>query len=314
MKDNKIKVLVTGACGMTGYDIIKELRKHQEFDVYGSYNSYKREKELSDVKYFRMRIDRENETIALLEILKPQIIIHCAQYNDKHEAENSDEGKESCKIVNINGTRIISKYCYENDVKLVYISDVSVFDGSKEDPYTEEDEPNPNTYYGYSKTIAENYVRMIKDYIIIRTEWLYSENNIGNNNIDNILINYYNQCKDSSNESKQIIIGEINEFGIPTNTEDLAKIIYTIINSDKTGIYNITNSGEYISLSELDKYIFDYLGIYNYKLLNQELHPIYSNLNIVKCLNDFGILDDWKISLNKYLDKVNSNFCYNNKK
>ncbi|MDD3050816.1 MAG: NAD(P)-dependent oxidoreductase, partial [Candidatus Cloacimonetes bacterium] len=108
---------------------------------------------------------------------KPNVIINCAAYTDVTSAEIDSEA-----AFRINSESLIdlSKICKDEGIKLVHFSTDYIFDGSKNEPYLENDEPCPVNKYGLSKLKGEENIRKYcSDFLIIRVSWLYGKN--GNN-------------------------------------------------------------------------------------------------------------------------------------
>lgn len=99
---------------------------------------------------------------------------------------------------------------------MIHISTDYVFDGTKNNPYIETDEPKPLSVYGETKLRGENaIINSGCDYTIIRTSWLYSA--IGKNFFKTI------QKLTSEKESIKIVFDQV---GTPTCAIDLVKVIY----------------------------------------------------------------------------------------
>lgn len=143
-----MKVLVTGANGQLGYDVIKRLE----------------EKEIKYLGIDRDTLDITNEEDVkrVIRAYNPNIIIHCAAYTAVDKAEDE---RELCHAVNVLGTRYIAEACKEIDAKMVYISTDYVFDGEGDKPFEVTDKPNPINYYGKTKYEGELEVQEI--YVII---------------------------------------------------------------------------------------------------------------------------------------------------
>ena len=130
----------------------------------------------------------------------------------------------------------MASHCKRNNTTLIQISTDYVFDGKKGSPYTEEDTTSPLNIYGASKLKGEQYVQEIcQAYYILRTSWLYSQ--YGHN--------FYNTVLRFAKEGKPLTV-TTEQIGTPTNANDLAEAILTIIkiNSKNYGIYNFSNQGE----------------------------------------------------------------------
>lgn len=160
---------------------------------------------------------------------KPDIVINCAAYTAVDKAE---EEKEKAFAVNGKGAGNLATLCSETGARLIHISTDFVFDGKSNQPYLEDDSPDPLGVYGASKLEGEKRVKEATDnYIIIRTSWLYG-------------IHGHNFVKTISR-----LAGEKEELGIvfdqtgtPTYTVDLARAIINLL-SAKAGIYHFSNEG-----------------------------------------------------------------------
>ena len=124
--------------------------------------------------------------------------------------------------------------CREIDSPLVHISTDYVFDGSKKTPLVENDPIGPKSAYGKTKLEGEKFIEEILDkYFILRTAWLYGLN--GPNFVKTML---------ALTESYDEVTVVYDQVGSPTYTHDLALAISELLESDKYGIYHLTNAGE----------------------------------------------------------------------
>jgi dTDP-4-dehydrorhamnose reductase len=104
---------------------------------------------------------------AYLRARKPKILIHAAAFTSPPLV---DKDPERAIDVNIIATAHIAKLCRHHHIKLVYVSTDYVFKGDKGN-YTEEDPVLPVNKYAWSKLAGECAVRMLDDYLIIRTSF-----------------------------------------------------------------------------------------------------------------------------------------------
>ena len=147
-----MKVLVTGANGQLGYDVVKELQK-QNIECCGVTR-----------KDFDI-IDFE-ATEKFITNYMPDMVIHCAAYTAVDKAED-EQGL--CYLVNASATENIAQICKKIDAKMVYISTDYVFDGTKDGFYEVDDKPNPINVYGRSKLLGEEAVEnILGKYFIVR--------------------------------------------------------------------------------------------------------------------------------------------------
>ncbi len=160
-------------------------------------------------------------------------IVNCAAYTAVDKAE--DEPECAFKI-NAEGPQNIAAIAKQIGAKLIHISTDYVFDGTKEDAYTETDIANPLGVYGASKLLGEdNIKKSLNDYFILRTAWLYGRN--GNNFV-------YTMLRLFKEKDEIRVVGD--QFGTPTYAPDLAQVILKImqINSMAYGTYHYTNEGK----------------------------------------------------------------------
>ncbi|MEZ0537119.1 dTDP-4-dehydrorhamnose reductase [Caldicellulosiruptoraceae bacterium PP1] len=207
--------LITGAKGQLGQEVIRQ------FD--GKY------------KYIGIDIDQlditdNKKTIELINEIKPTHIIHCAAYTNVDKCE--DEIDLAFKV-NAIGTRNLAITAEKVNAKLIYISTDYVFDGEKQTPYNEFDVPHPQSIYGKSKLAGENFVKeFCNRYFILRIAWLYGIE--GNNFVKTII-------RLAKEKGKLEVVDD--QKGNPTFTRDVAKIIELLMETEKYGIYHVTNEG-----------------------------------------------------------------------
>jgi len=228
-----MKVLVTGADGQLGYDVVKKLKKIN-IEHIGV-----------DKKDFDLT--NEKETKEFILDYEPDVIVHCAAYTDVDQAEVD---KERCYQVNVEGTRYVAEAAKELNAKMLYISTDYVFDGQGEEPFEVTDQPNPINYYGETKYQGEKQVQKLVDkYYIVRTSWVFGEH--GNNFVKTML---------KLGKERDEISVVADQYGSPTYTGDLAELIFQMIKTGKYGVYHATNEG-FCSWYEVAKEIFEAVDI-----------------------------------------------------
>ena len=131
----------------------------------------------------RIRHYNSIKTQSVLKQFQPDWIINAAAYTDVDGAESNEE---IAYKVNADGPYILAKSAKEIGAKLVHISTDYVFDGTKKEPYSENDKPNPLQVYGKSKLKGELLIQDTNiSGFIIRTSWVYG--NHGKNFVNTIL-------------------------------------------------------------------------------------------------------------------------------
>jgi len=211
------RILITGSNGQLGTDVVAYL-KSTSTNV------------ILPVDVREMDLSKIDDIYDKLVSLKPEIIIHCAAFTAVDEAEDNSF---LCMRINAEATRVIAEYAADFDVLVVYISTDYVFNGENDLPYNEDDATNPINLYGVSKLIGERHIESLLDkYFILRISWVFGIH--GNNFIKTML--RLAQSRDEIN-----VVSD--QFGSPTSTKDLARLIFEMINSDNYGTYHVTNEG-----------------------------------------------------------------------
>ncbi|MDR0911835.1 MAG: dTDP-4-dehydrorhamnose reductase, partial [Methanobrevibacter sp.] len=229
-----MNILITGYKGMLGSDLMEILEKNEK------YNLIPTDVDTLDITNLEAVKETFNEK-------KPDIVINVAAYTD---VDGCETNRELAYNVNAIGPKNLAICCNENGAKLLHISTDYVFHGENTVPYTEEDKTDPINYYGETKLVAEQLIQEnMNSYFILRTAWLYGYN--GKNFVKTML----NLSKDHDE------ITVVNDQqGSPTFTRDLAASMVEIIESDKYGIYHVTNSST-CTWYEFTKEIFEIANI-----------------------------------------------------
>ena len=280
------RVLVTGSNGQLGSCLKKLALNHSELNFH-----FKSSKELDITNL------QDIETV-LLDTF--DFCINCAAYTQVDKAE---EDKEEAFKINETGPLYLAEVCAERNIALIHISTDFVFDGSKGAPYLETDLTNPLGAYGLSKLKGEQAIeRLMTQYFILRTSWLYSEH--GNNFVKTML--RLAKGRDS--------ISVVNDqIGSPTYAMDLAKTIVRVISSksDAYGLYHYSNRGQ-ISWFDFVSKVFEFKGIsISLKPIKTTdfpslaKRPKFSVLDTSKIQENIKVeINDWEESLKLALTKM----------
>lgn len=200
-----MKILITGANGQLG-KCIRDISNH-----YPEYNFIflgRKELDIVNKEAIRVLFDKEEFDYC----------VNTAAYTNVEKAESE---KEKAFLINEDGVKNLAKQCKKNNTTLIQISTDYVFDGKKK-LYKERDIKNPLNFYGMTKSLAEDYIiKNLKNYSIIRSSWIYS--NQKNSFIKKIL----NKIK-----KKKQIYGVIDTYSGPTSTKNLSKAIDFIIKNN----------------------------------------------------------------------------------
>lgn len=289
-----MKVLITGISGMLGVDLCQTLREEHEvmgFDI----------KEFPSTSFLpppvqRGDITRIDEVKRAFHELTPDLVVHTAAYTD---VDGCEKNPDKAYKVNALGTQNVCLASQELNIPVIYISTDFVFDGNKDSPYLEFDQPHPISIYGRSKLAGEEYVKtLLNRYFIVRTSWLYGH--YGRNFVKTIL--------QLANQKKELRMVN-DQVGSPTYTRDLSRKIKELLSTKLYGMYHITNSGS-CSWYEFAREILKLAGIKGVKpkpITSEELdrpapRPRFSVLeNYCLRLALGNSMRDWKEALKDYI-------------
>jgi len=159
-------------------------------------------------------------------------LINCAAYTNVDKAETD---KELCLAINALSVKNLAEVCKDFGIELIHISTDFVFSSEEFREFEINDSYCPSNYYGLSKSIGESYIldTIPNSSYIIRTSWLYGK--YGGNFMKAV--------------TKKIMVGDYfdvvdDQFGQPTNTEDLVDLIYCItLGFLNPGIYHYASNG-----------------------------------------------------------------------
>lgn len=166
-----------------------------------------------------------------LKKFRPEIIINCAA---KTAVDRCEEDREGAFQLNAALPGHLASAAKAIGARLVHVSTDYVFDGTATSPYREDDLPEPLSVYGRSKFEGEQQIvdSGLKDWLIVRTSWLYGP--WGNSFPKTIL--------ELAVKRTEISVVD-DQIGTPTFTGDLAKAIFSLLDTDAAGIVNFSNDG-----------------------------------------------------------------------
>jgi dTDP-4-dehydrorhamnose reductase len=134
-----------------------------EYDVSGIYNLH--DVRINGVYTHKCDLSNSDDIKNQISADKPNIIIHCAAVTN---IEDCEENKEYTERINVGATGTVSEVANKHDIKLIYISSDSVYDGVKGN-FAEDDKINPQNYYGLSKYLGELEVLKVTNSLVLRT-------------------------------------------------------------------------------------------------------------------------------------------------
>ncbi len=213
------RILVTGAQGALGQDLLARLRLFDEFEVIGTTRS-------------QLDLSAPVETIhQTLDEIRPDILINTAAVTAVDAAETD---YDMAIHVNAHAPQAMAEWASQHGAYLIHISTDYVFDGQKSTSYTPQDTPSPINRYGHSKWLGEKAVlsTLPNQGLVLRTSWLFGSHSK----------NFVSFVMNALKENKQVRIA-MDQHGTPTWTGHLCKMILTCLNDRPTGILHGCNTG-----------------------------------------------------------------------
>ncbi len=217
-----MKIALIGSDGQLGTDIYKYF-KDKNADITGL--------TISDIDVCDKNICND-----VLFRIKPNLIINTAAF---HQVDVCEDEVAKAFEVNAGGLKNLAEIALSIDAALMHFSTDFVFGGYKRSaPFTEDDCPAPVSVYGISKLAGEYVLRyMMKKYYLLRVCGLYGHaGSLGKGyNFVELMIRLANEGKDIKVVDDQVLT--------PTSTKDIAEKLFELIQTEKYGLYHMTNSG-----------------------------------------------------------------------
>ena len=196
-----MKICITGSGGRLGAALVREF--NDQFSVTGFNHA---QLDLADPEKIR----------ATLGKTEFDLLINAAAFTNVDLAEKE---KEQAYRVNAEAPRTLAEICRERDVRLIHFSTDYVFDGTKPQPYLEEDEARAISVYGASKQAGEDAVLSVSDnHLVVRVSWVFGPDRPS----------FVDQMIDRAREH-DTIAAVADKISTPSYTRDIADMLRKVI-------------------------------------------------------------------------------------
>lgn len=243
------KVLVTGSNGLIGRQIVNELLRSGSCSVCGI--SLGDNRNSSDgLQFVKADITRFSEMSDILNRFQPDAVIHTAAMGspDKCEENRADAWK-----VNVDAAAFLAEYCRIHHTYLLHWSTDFVFDGIRGN-YSEEDEPNPVSYYGLTKLESERMVlELYPDAAVFRTMLVYGWYR------EMTRPNILTRVLECGKENRKMNVAA-DQYRMPTLVNDLAAAAKNALEFRPHGLFHVSGNG-YMSVYDFVLCIARVFGI-----------------------------------------------------
>src|SRR5688500_7398997 len=251
------RILVTGANGLLGQKLVYRMKWMNNLVCIATAKGPNRLIDMEGYEYFDADITDHARMRDVIQQSKPDFIIHAAAMTNVDACESD---RENCKKINVDAVQNIANICDEMNIHLVHVSTDFIFDGTA-GPYDETAQPNPVSYYGWSKTEAESIIQQMKSsWTIVRTVLVYGI--VDHMSRSNIVLWVKNSL-----EKNQPINVVNDQWRTPTLAEDLAEGCLLVVLKNAKGIYNISGN-DFMNIYEIACRVADH-----YDLDKSLIHP-----------------------------------------
>jgi dTDP-4-dehydrorhamnose reductase len=294
----KTKILIFGRIGQVGWELRHKLACLGQ---------------VTTVEYPEIDFSKPDSIRAAVRMAQPAVVINAAAYTAVDKAEDDPE-----LALAINGTApgVIAEEAKRLGSLLVHYSTDYVFDGTKQGAYIESDAPNPVNAYGKTKLAGDEAIQAVGgEYLILRTSWVYGARG------SNFLLTMLRLARERS--ELRIVDDQI---GAPTSSECIAQATANILAQllvpaggglqGRSGIYNLTNSGETSWCGFARSLLTKSAGTFGFKVPNlipittsefprPAKRPVNSRLSCQRVEQTFGVtLPHWEHALSLVLDTL----------
>ena len=292
-----MKILITGAAGQLGSELIKILESGCA--EIGKISEIYAGAEVIPADIGDFDITDLGSSRAFIEKSKPDIIINCAAMTN---VDGCETDRETAFKVNAAGVRNLALCASEAGAKFLHVSTDYVFSGDSQKPYCEWDNIAPKSVYGASKALGEKYaLRFCNKTFIVRTSWLYGYNGK----------NFVKTVRRVLREKGAITVVN-DQRGNPTNANDLAFHLLKLAATEDYGFYHCTGEGEctwfefaqkIAELSGFDKSAVIPCTSKEYN--SPTTRPAYSCLcNMALACGVGNEMRDWQDALTEFISKI----------
>ena len=231
------RVLITGAGGQLGSDLSVLLAERGKVQAAG---------------HEELDVADDAAVAAAMAELSPTLVVNCAAF---HNVDVCERDEDRSFEVNARAVKRLAEACATTGAKLVHFSTNYVFDGTRSEPYAEDDRPSPRSVYAISKLAGEHAaLAYAPGALVVRSAGLYgmhgSESKGGN-----FVIRMLARAREQG--SLRMVA---DQRLTPTFTEDLARAVVEALDAGADGLLHLTNSGE-CSWHEFTVAIMDNAGL-----------------------------------------------------
>ncbi len=208
------KILITGAAGLLGGDLARAWHRRP----------------IVALRHAELDVTDPGACRRALQAHRPQVVVNCAA---RASVDFCETNRDEAMRVNADGPRHLAEACAQTGIRLLHVSTDYVFDGTKDEPYIEQDEPHPLSVYSESKVAGERAVLDVSpEHLVLRVAWIFGFHD--KSFVRTVL-------RRAARGPAVSVISD--QLGSPTYSFDIAEAIVRLLEAGATGIVHFTNEG-----------------------------------------------------------------------
>jgi dTDP-4-dehydrorhamnose reductase len=208
-----MRILITGAGGQVGRELVEAFEEH----------------EVIATDHQSLDVTDRSAVASTVATAQPDAIVHAAAWTAVDDCEGD---RERAFTANAVATRHLAEAAARSGAHLCYLSTDYVFDGTKEGPYVESDEPCPQSVYGMSKLAGEQEALAVPGATVARLSWVCGRH--GSNMVKTVL-------RLAAEHPTLRFVDD--QRGHPTFAADAARMVHRLVTEQHAGIFHTTNQG-----------------------------------------------------------------------
>ncbi len=280
-----LKILVTGSNGLLGQTLTHLITSTNRAELIASSKGEDRYTGSGKYRYATLDIFDRTQLKDVVSTFNPDVIINTAAITN---VDSCHKERELCHFLNVEAVKYLVGICEERNIHLIHLSTDFVFDGQA-GPYSEDDLPNPLSYYGETKAEAEKVIQASEcHWTILRTILVYGVTE--NMSRSNIVL-----WAKTALEKGEIIKVVNDQWRMPTLALDLAEACLLAAENKATGIFHISGK-DMMTVLELVRKVADFWSLdktliipISSKSLNQEARrPLKTGFILEKAIRVLG--------------------------
>ena len=235
-------VLVVGANGLVGSALVRTCLDRR-IEVSGTYHT---DQPAFDIDLFELDIRDSERVREIVADVNPDTVVNCAAYTD---VDGCEENPELARAVNADAPGDIAELCADRGIEFVHLSTDYVFDGEAEEPYTEDDEPNPIQVYGETKWAGEQQVlEAAPEAIICRLSFVWGRHGATGE------LEGFPAWVLGGARAEESVPAFTDQYVTPTRAGYAADVVLDLLGSNAEGVFHVA-SGECVTPHEFARLV-----------------------------------------------------------